>query len=58
MFVFPFCYEPMRCFAQTSGEIKRCKILTKTYKDKTCPFCKAERDYTNGVRYPFKEIKK
>ena len=43
------CYEERPCFAKERG---RCALLKMTYKDGACPFCKPDRDVTNGVYYP------
>lgn len=55
-----FCVDSRECF----GKIKdlnnktRCDILRETYvKDGECPFCKPEREYTNGVFYPYDDPK-
>ena len=51
-----YCHEdPKCCFAQyedLDGNLK-CRILSETYPPGKCKFKKADREYTDGVRYPF-----
>lgn len=46
----PYCNDSRKCFAKSlSGH---CGILTSTYlNDEECPFCKEERNVTDGYRY-------
>ena len=43
------CRDSRPCFAK--GSRHQCKLLTSTYKDGKCPFCKAIRAETNGKFY-------
>lgn len=45
------CNDKRPCFAR--NEDGKCKILKSSYNDKLCPFCKPEKDVTNGVKYPY-----
>jgi len=48
------CNDSRDCFAKIDGyKGKICTLLTKTYPKDTCPFCKADREVTNGKRYPY-----
>jgi len=44
------CRDSRECFAKKEGHL--CKILMESYEDGKCPFCKPEREVTDGVRYP------
>lgn len=45
------------CFARSGGEyLPFCEILSKQIETKTCPFCKPERDVTDGIKYPYNPI--
>ncbi len=50
------CYETRKCFGQVSPRtgmrMEVCFVLTTTYPDKECPFCKPDRYFTNGKFYP------
>ena len=48
---YPRCHEIRPCFARDRGA---CTILTETYPY-DCPFCKPEREVTNGKHYPHRE---
>lgn len=49
------CYDIRKCFAR---KFFKCTILTGTYlKSGQCPFCKEERDVTDGVNYKPNTIK-
>lgn len=48
-----FCNDSRKCFAKVNGE---CTILTSTYKDNNCPFCKVTRNITNGIYYPYNPV--
>ena len=45
------CNDTRPCFAKISGQKNWCRILTETYEDGKCVFCKKEREVTNGKRY-------
>lgn len=45
------CIDERPCFARFESE---CTLLEDTYPEGECPFCKPERDVTNGVRYPMR----
>ena len=48
------CVESRPCFAKNrESKYVKCRILTSTYPDGKCPFCKPEMEVTNGKRYPF-----
>lgn len=62
----PSCHDSRECFAKTEMEDgrQRCSILvieqTKTkkrkkqlYQDGKCPFCKPNKEITNGKEYPY-----
>lgn len=46
------CEESRPCFAK--GMYGGCTLLTDTYPDGSCPFCKPEKEVTNGISYPYK----
>lgn len=54
---FPKCNDSRKCFGKTQTG-SECKVLTRTYRDGKCPFCKPERDVTNGRRYPYSKMYK
>lgn len=46
------CIDTRECFARLSK--KKCQALSVTYEhDGECPFCKKEKNITNGKYYPF-----
>lgn len=52
----PICKDSRVCFAAmpSRGEYRRCNILTRTSeKDGMCPFCKLDKEVTDGKRYPY-----
>lgn len=51
----PRCRDGRDCFAKRKEEdgCWHCKVLTKTYKDGECPFCKEKADVYKGKTYPF-----
>ena len=47
------CHEESPCFAKNrQGDFIFCRILSKGYEDKPCPFRKECREVTKGKRYP------
>jgi len=47
-----FCRDSRECFGRLPD--KTCRALTGTYEqDGQCPFCKPDREVTDGVRYPY-----
>ena len=50
----PECDEMRACFGKSKSG-KRCRILTETYQDGKCPFCKEKRDITDGKYYPYQK---
>lgn len=52
----PICIDTRECFAKMrTGDRYRCDCLTRSYDvDGDCPFCKPEKEITNGKRYPRK----
>ena len=46
------CYDARPCFGRRKAT-GNCIILTSTYKDGMCPFCKPHIDRTKGKVYPF-----
>lgn len=51
---FPKCIDTRKCFAR--NKFKDCTILKETWpRDGACKFCKAEKEVTNGRRYPLRQ---
>lgn len=51
---FPKCIDTRKCFAR--NKLKDCTILKQTWpRDGACKFCKAEKEVTNGRRYPLRQ---
>ncbi len=46
------CRDKGPCFARQSGT-RYCTILTEVYETGICPFRKAEKETTDGVKYPY-----
>ena len=42
------CADKRKCFAREDG---KCNILNSGYEAGYCPFCKAKRNVTAGVKY-------
>lgn len=55
--VTTICSDPRQCFARKTAStgLPVCAILTDTYEHagKQCPFCKPDREVTNGKQYPY-----
>lgn len=51
----PRCVEGKKCFGQVKGldGLNRCYVLVEPFPDRPCPFCKEERDVTDGKKYPY-----
>ena len=55
------CHDSRPCFgkddvlAKAYKDLPRCRILTETYNDGKCPFCKPEQLVTDGREYPIAE---
>ena len=49
----PVCEDTRKCFgAMFHGGMRFCRVLGSAYKaGGECPFCKPERDITNGKQY-------
>ena len=48
-----YCRDQRPCFSRVPGtRICNC-LIGISYKDGECPFCKPEREVTNGRRYPY-----
>lgn len=49
------CNDSRYCFAKRNDMKGHwfCEILKDNYPDGVCPFCKPERDVTNGEWYPW-----
>ena len=49
----PVCEDTRECFgAMVHGGMRFCRALSSTYaEDGQCPFCKPDRDITNGKQY-------
>jgi hypothetical protein len=46
------CKDKRKCFAKVPRNFRTgCSILIKGYRDGKCPFCKPDRDVTDGKRY-------
>lgn len=43
------CNDCRECFARTKDG--KCTILVSGYENGKCPFCKPDRDVTDGVTY-------
>ena len=50
---YPICNDTRLCFAQVGEVVCRCKVLTDTYKNGSCPFCKVVQTITDGKIYPY-----
>lgn len=53
------CNDTRTCFAKfryPDGRVT-CRLLTETYPNGECPFCKPDREVTNGIVYPNNEKK-
>ena len=50
----PECEESRACFGKSKSG-KRCRVLTETYQDGECPFCKEKRDITNDKCYSYQK---
>lgn len=46
------CRDKGPCFARQSGT-RYCTILVEVYKTGICPFRKADKEVTNGIKYPY-----
>lgn len=48
------CTDKRPCFARQRGT-RYCKALTELYDGtgRMCPFCKRDKEVTDGVRYPY-----
>ena len=49
------CNDARKCFAKRNTLEKDksiCSILSSSYDDEVCPFCKPDREVTKGKRYP------
>lgn len=46
------CHDPRPCFARINGGCALIGYDKPMYKDGECPFCKPDREVTNGVYYP------
>lgn len=44
------CRDCRTCFAK--NEKGMCRLLDEVYNDRECPFCKPDRNITNGRIYP------
>lgn len=56
----PYCYDDAPCFARKLDKDGRgrCTILYREYIFGGCPFCKPQKEITNGKRYPYEEPKR
>lgn len=50
----PECGESRACFGKSESG-KRCRVLTETYRDGRCPFCKEKREIADGKYYPYQK---
>ncbi len=50
----PECGDCRDCFGKSESG-KRCRILTETYQDGKCPFCKEKREITEGKYYAYQK---
>lgn len=48
------CRDTRKCFAAIEKRgYRMCSVLTETYFGNQCPFCKPERDVTDGKHYSY-----
>lgn len=46
------CNDKRPCFARQRGT-RLCTALVEVYKTGLCPFCKPEKEITDGKAYPY-----
>lgn len=49
------CFDQRPCFGR-GKESHNCRILSSTYPPDACPFCKEEREKTNGKSYAYVDM--